>query len=108
LIKKLFRKYSELTFWIAALIALGFSNPAGASHYVLCPFRLMGFKWCPGCGIGHSIAWLLHGNIRNSLHAHWLGIPALIMIIYRIIILFKNNVLGWSKATQGIFETTKG
>jgi uncharacterized membrane protein len=52
----------------------------------------MGFKWCPGCGIGHSIAWLLHGDIKNSFQAHWLGIPALIMIIYRIAVLAKNNI----------------
>jgi hypothetical protein len=95
LIKKLFRKYSELTFWVAALIALGCSNPAIPSQYVLCPFRLMGFTWCPGCGIGHAIAWLLHGNIRNSLHAHWLGIPALVIILYRIVALFRDNVLGY-------------
>ena len=55
----------------------------------------MGFKWCPGCGIGHSIAWLLHGNIKNSLHAHWLGIPALVLIVYRIVVLIKDNVLGY-------------
>jgi len=105
LIKKLFRKYSELAFWIAALVALGCSNPAEPSQYVLCPFRLMGFKWCPGCGIGHSIAWLLHGDIKNSLHAHWLGIPALIIIVYRIIILFKANVLERGNTARNIFET---
>lgn len=99
MIKKLFRKYSELVFWVVALIALGLSNPAGPEHYILCPFRLMGFKWCPGCGIGHSISWLLHGNIKASWHAHWLGIPALLTIIYRIGMLFKDNVLSY-----GAFE----
>ena len=93
MIKSLFHKYFELIFWIAALVVLGLSNPAGPVHYTLCPLKLMGFKWCPGCGIGHSIAWLLHGDIKNSFHAHWLGVPALVMIVYRIGVLFWNNVI---------------
>jgi hypothetical protein len=89
LIKQLFHKYSELTFWLGALIALGFSNPAASVHYTLCPLKLLGFTWCPGCGIGHAISWLLHGDIKNSFHAHWLGIPALLGIVYRIGVLIK-------------------
>jgi hypothetical protein len=89
LIKQLFRKYSELTFWLGALIALGFSNPATSVQYTLCPFKLLGLTWCPGCGIGHAISWLLHGDIKNSFHAHWLGVPALMGIVYRIGVLIK-------------------
>jgi hypothetical protein len=103
LIKKLFNRYFELTFWIAALIALGCSNPAQAGQYTLCPLRLMGFKWCPGCGIGHSIAWLLHGDIRNSFHAHWLGIPALVGIVYRIGVLIKDNVINRNRPFEAKF-----
>ena len=52
----------------------------------------MGFNWCPGCGLGHSIAFLLHGDIRNSWHAHWLGVPALVIIVYRIVELVRMNL----------------
>ncbi len=52
----------------------------------------MGISWCPGCGLGHSIAFLLHGNIYNSLHAHWLGIPALLIILYRIANLIRQRI----------------
>jgi hypothetical protein len=52
----------------------------------------MGITWCPGCGLGHSIAFLLHGDVRNSFHAHWLGIPALLIILYRIVDLVKQRV----------------
>jgi len=76
-------KHFELIFWIGALVALGFSDPA-AAHYTLCPFKLMGFGWCPGCGIGHAISYLLRGDIGASLHAHWLGVPALGVLFYRI------------------------
>jgi len=52
----------------------------------------MGITWCPGCGLGHSIAFLLHGDLRNSFHAHWLGVPALIIILYRIFDLISQRV----------------
>ncbi|HEY4197532.1 MAG TPA: DUF2752 domain-containing protein [Mucilaginibacter sp.] len=84
MIKRLFSKYLELIFWVAALTALAFTDPAGAAHFSLCPLKVMGITWCPGCGLGHSISWLFRGNITNSFHAHWLGIPALLIILYRV------------------------
>ena len=87
-------RYFELLFWIAALVALAFSNPAQASQYSLCPLKLMGITWCPGCGIGHAIAWLFRGDIKNSFHAHWLGLPALLIIAYRIYTLSRA---AWSE-----------
>jgi hypothetical protein len=93
LINVFFRKYFELIFWVAALTALGMSNPAAATHFTLCPFKLMGINWCPGCGIGHSIAYLLHGDIARSFQAHWLGIPALVVISHRIYVLCRLQLL---------------
>jgi len=92
LIRAFFLKYFELTFWVTALIALGVSHPTQATHFTLCPLKLMGITWCPGCGLGHSIAFLLHGDLRNSFHAHWLGVPALIIILYRIFDLISQRV----------------
>jgi hypothetical protein len=92
LIKQYFNKYFELAFWIIALIALAFTNPAGPPHFSLCPFKALGITWCPGCGIGHSISWLFHGSINNSWHAHWLGVPALVIILYRIYTLAASNI----------------
>ena len=90
MIKQFITKNFELLFWIAALIALAITDPASPSHYTLCPLKLMGITWCPGCGLGHSIAWLLHGDIKNSFHAHWIGIPALVIILYRIVVLARG------------------
>jgi hypothetical protein len=82
----------ELLFWIAALIALAIADPSLEPQYSLCPLKLMGIKWCPGCGIGHSISWLLHGNLTNSWRSHWFGVPALFIIGYRIIILGQKLI----------------
>jgi len=84
---KFLKNNLELLFWIAAIISLAVADPSLASQYTLCPFKLMGITWCPGCGIGHAISWLLHGSLTNSWHAHWLGIPALVMIGYRVVTL---------------------
>jgi hypothetical protein len=92
LIRTLFLKYFELVFWVAAIIALGICNPSSATHYTLCPLKLLGFKWCPGCGLGHSIAFLLHGDIKSSFHAHWFGIPAFFIIVYRVYDLVRQRV----------------
>jgi hypothetical protein len=77
------KKNFELIFWLTALLSLAIFDPA-QSHFSLCIFRLLGITWCPGCGIGHAISWLLHGDLQASLKAHWLGLPALMVIFYRI------------------------
>lgn len=81
----------EAFIWIAGLLILFFINPYGGSHFSICPFHNLGFKYCPGCGLGHSISYLFHGDIHNSIECHILGIPAVIILIYRIIYLFKRS-----------------
>lgn len=80
----------ELFFWIIVLVYLALINPA-ESHFSFCLFNQLGFTWCPGCGIGHSISYLLHGDIIKSFHTHWLGTFALIVIVYRVLQLIKNK-----------------
>jgi hypothetical protein len=92
LIKTIFYKYFELVFWIAALISLALTNPTEQAHFTLCPLKLLGFTWCPGCGLGHSISFLFHGDIKRSFHAHWLGVPAVMIILHRIYVLGKAKV----------------
>ena len=58
----------EATIWIIALAALAVFNPyAPGKHFTLCILSHLGFDWCPGCGIGHSISFLLHGDFQSSL-----------------------------------------
>jgi hypothetical protein len=90
-IRKIFNRYFELTFWIVALTCLAFTNPAGESNFSLCPLKWMGITWCPGCGLGHAISYLFRGDIKSSFHAHWLGIPVLAVLLYRIYTLVINK-----------------
>ena len=86
----------ELVFWILALVLLASANPH-AHHFSLCPLANVGIEWCPGCGLGRSISALFHGELRESVHFHWFGIPAVLVIVYRIITLstltIKRNLI---------------
>ncbi len=84
----------ELIFWITALILLATApqDHFDKAHFTLCPLANLGFKWCPGCGLGRSLTQLLHGNIGGSFKLHWFGIPALLIICWRILELTKRNI----------------
>jgi hypothetical protein len=81
----------ELVFWIVALILLASSNPY-QQHFTLCPLANLGFDWCPGCGIGRSIAAIFRGDLVASFKFHWFGVPALTIIAYRIYQLTKQLI----------------
>ncbi len=83
--------YVELIFWILALALLATANPH-EHHFTLCPIANFGFEWCPGCGLGRSITAIFNGDFSASFKHHWFGIPALIIISYRIIDLGKKTI----------------
>jgi hypothetical protein len=81
----------EALIWIAGLIVLAIIKPENHSHFTLCPFKNLGFKYCPGCGLGLSISYLFHGCIKESIQSHVLGIPAVIMLLVRTISIMKRT-----------------
>ncbi|MHB1177626.1 MAG: DUF2752 domain-containing protein [Daejeonella sp.] len=94
----------ELAIWSAALLVLGISYPNTISHFTLCPIENLGFSWCPGCGLGRSISYLLRGEIKLSVNQHWFGIPALGILIFRIVQLlnkFHLNLVSTNKCNYG-------
>ncbi|GAA4317742.1 DUF2752 domain-containing protein [Compostibacter hankyongensis] len=89
---KLFRKIDlELLAWTAGLICLACCNP-GRGDFTLCPLANLGFTHCPGCGLGHAIAYLLHGQWQASWESHPLGAPALLLILHRIAVLTPRQL----------------
>ncbi len=81
----------EMVIWISGLVFLALYNPATGTDFTVCPFRLLGIHWCPGCGLGHSVSFLLHGDVVRSWQCHPLGIPALGILMMRIVTLFRNS-----------------
>ena len=82
---------AEAFIWLAVLISMMLSRPVTEGHLTLCPLALMGFDWCPGCGVGRSMILALHGQISASISMHPLGLVALAVLAERIYeILFLN------------------
>jgi hypothetical protein len=77
--------------WIVSLIYLASLTDSNQQHFTICPLSNLGFEHCPGCGLGKSISMILHGNIFESFDYHLLGIPAFIIILFRIFQLIKIN-----------------
>ena len=94
---RIYTKYSELTFWILALMLLAVMKPTTDPHYSFCIFKIIGLKFCPGCGLGHSISYLFHGDMQASFAAHPLGIFAVIIILARINKLLQLHVFQKTK-----------
>jgi hypothetical protein len=83
----------EALVWIVGLLFLALTYPDSGSHSSLCVFKNMGFKYCPGCGIGHSISYFLHGDVARSLQTHPLGIFATVVLVSRIFSLLKDALV---------------
>ena len=77
----------ESLVWLCGLAYLACLDPNGGSHYSICLFHALGISWCPGCGLGHSITLLFHGEIVRSFQTHPLGIVAVPVLAFRIITL---------------------
>jgi hypothetical protein len=83
----------ELIIWTGAILMLSVSYPKTVNHFTLCPIAYFDFVWCPGCGLGRSISYFLHGELKLSFEHHWFGIPATGILIFRIVQLLNKFVL---------------
>jgi hypothetical protein len=79
----------ELIFWVSGLIYLSLISPE-QNHFSFCPLNQMGITFCPGCGLGRSISYLIKLKFLKSFETHPLGIFAFFILIFRIIQLTIN------------------
>jgi hypothetical protein len=91
-VKRIFNFPIEALAWSLALVVLWWYTPGSEDHFTVCPLYHLGFAYCPGCGLGRSISFLLHGDIAGSFSAHPLGIFAVIVLSYRIFELTKKHL----------------
>lgn len=88
----LFNRHFEWIAFTAALIVMGSMNPYIEQGASWCFFEMMGITFCPGHGLGHSIAYTFRGDLTNALRANMLGPFAIIILSGRIIYLLKYNI----------------
>lgn len=89
-ILKYIRRNLEAFIWIIALLLLAFSGTDFNDSPTLCPFHNLGWDFCPGCGLGRSIILLFHGQIRESFDMHPAAIPAVLILVWRIVTLLRR------------------
>ncbi len=87
-----FRAKLEAFIWIAGLILMAVMSPSN-THASLCPLSAAGLDFCPGCGLGHSVSYLARGNFEASFMAHPLGMVAVLILIWRIVQIFRKPVM---------------
>src|SRR5574338_824415 len=95
---KLLRRYFELTAWVTAILLLALMNPATDTHYSFCLFKFIGIQFCPGCGLGHSISYLFHGDFKQSFNSHPLGFFAVPVIFHRMYQLISVHFISKTKS----------
>ena len=85
----------EAIIWIAGVAIVAFLDPTIERSWSLCFFERLGIvgengllSICPGCGLGHAVAYLFRGEFLLSMEAHLLGIPAVVVLLGRSISLF--------------------
>nr|WP_262921605.1 DUF2752 domain-containing protein [Pontibacter ruber] len=83
----------EAVCWIAGVGLLALLEPADGHLFSLCAFSWVLEGGCPGCGLGHSIAYLFRGEWQASWEAHPLGLPALFILAYRVFALVRHYLL---------------
>lgn len=82
----------ELLFFTGALIALFFTNVT-QPQYSLCPLKLVNLNFCPGCGLGRSLHYLMHGEFKLAWQTHYLAFLALPVLVHRICLLTYKFIL---------------
>jgi len=80
----------EALFWAAALAALAAADPRGEGLVSLCVLKAVGWPFCPGCGLGHSVAYLFRGEPGLALAAHPLGPFAVVVLAGRVVTLARE------------------
>lgn len=77
----------EAAIWVAALVVLALGNPNSDFHFtIFWPYYVWGIK-SPGFGLGHSISYLFRGDVISAIESHILGIPAVAVILWRVLTL---------------------
>ena len=71
--------------WTAGLAALACTNPEAEGLIEACLSKVLLGMSCPGCGLGHAVAYLFQGDVALSLQTHPLGPLAVAILTGRVV-----------------------
>lgn len=90
--RTLFYRHFEWVAFTAGLLLMALMNPYGAQGPSWCLFEQAGVPFCPGEGLGHSIAFTVRGDLSRAMEAHIAGPLALLVLGARIVYLIRKNL----------------
>ncbi|MDX1671490.1 MAG: DUF2752 domain-containing protein [Balneolaceae bacterium] len=90
LLSTFFKYHFEWVFLFLGLAALAFLNPYIDNGSSICLFNYFGVSFCPGEGLGHSIAFVFRADFINAVQAHPIGPLAVLVMGGRILHLWKQ------------------
>jgi hypothetical protein len=98
------KKHLEWTVFGMGIVLLGLMNPENTG-ISFCFFEWIGVSFCPGEGLGHSIAYTFRGDFSAAMQAHFAGPFAVLILSSRIIYIwrgfFEDSKLTTNKETHG-------
>jgi hypothetical protein len=94
------KPHIEWVVFLCGLVLMGTMDPTvqGTSF---CFFEFIGIEFCPGEGLGHSIAWLFRGEFNNAIEANLLGPIAVIVLSLRILQIWKEILINKTTIKKG-------
>lgn len=97
---KKIRPHIEWVAFITGLVLMATMDPLSTGSS-LCFFEFIGIDFCPGEGLGHSIAWLFRGEFNNAVNANLFGIPAVLILSLRILQIWKDLYINKTTTQTG-------
>lgn len=86
---KFFKKHFEWMAFFFGLLLMASMNP-GETGLSFCIFDRVGIPFCPGEGLGHSIAFIFRGEFKEALEANLMGPAAVVLLSARIVSIWKS------------------
>lgn len=86
---KLIHEHSEWIVFLVGLMLMATMNPY-IEGYSWCLIEMAGFTYCPGDGLGHSIAFLFRGEFKLAFDANLMGPFVVVGLIARILSIWKD------------------
>ena len=90
----------EWIVFVIGLLHLSTMSTQNTSH-TLCMFEWIGFKYCLGEGLGHSIAYVFQGDIKSSIQANFMGPVAVFVLSFRILSIWTKLLSNYKDQKMG-------
>lgn len=74
----------EAGWWVLGLGLVALADPTAPPALDLCVFKMVGLPGCPGCGLGHAVAFLARGEWHLAVEAHPAAPVVVGVLLHRI------------------------